>query len=516
MTFWTNRYSWSGLSVQLLFAVAFVGLPAGVNAAEEPADGKKAWAVATFECLGLYYDSPELGECQAQYRKESEEAWHKALSLVYCPRQHQYRGSVVGLTPDRKYHIRLECDGQKVEFSATTWSETFPVGKTTYLPGGLSDQPVRITESGTAEAWHLVTPTPGTKTVIDVFNFHDNCVEIAADYVIVRGLELRNATTSAVLIRKGVQHVVVEDCHMTRWGRLGGARSWGITNGSDSGVLADKGAGYLIIQRNLIENPRSGSNDWESGHPDGPQGISLFNTSGGNVIRYNTIRSTEDHGFNDGFGGGDNFSFAGSPNRDSDIYGNIICNCWDDAIESEGANMNVRIFSNYLDKTNQLVATAAVSMGPIYIFRNVFGQSRVSHQDQSGGFILKTAGGTRMITVNGQPVPGDLGRRYIFHNTALQPNGALNVFMPMVNGVSRNNIFRTRGKYMDTWPGSKVPPEAPPNDFRNDLTGDYHYVGSVQALFVPSERPGVVSLAGCRNGQGRQGRVFAQRKDFYS
>jgi hypothetical protein len=37
------------------------------------------------------------------------------------------------------------------------------------------------------------------------------------------------------------------------------------------------------------------------------------------IIRYNEIRSTEDHGYNDGISGRSNFSFQGSLNRDSDI-----------------------------------------------------------------------------------------------------------------------------------------------------------------------------------------------------
>ncbi|MBM3837130.1 MAG: right-handed parallel beta-helix repeat-containing protein [Verrucomicrobia bacterium] len=258
---------------------------------------------------------------------------------------------------------------------------------------------------------HLVTPAPGSKTVIDVFNLHDNCIEVTANYVVVRGLELKNAGQHAVLIRKGVQNVVVEDCRITGWGRVGGARVWGVFHGSDSAVYGESGSGGIVIQGNLIEHPRSGSNDWESGHPDGPQSISLVNSSGGNIIRYNTIRSTEDHGYNDGIGGASNFSFEGSPNRDSDIYGNIVANCWDDAIESEGANMNVRIWSNYLDKTFVFVATASTSKGPIYIFRNLFGTSRVSHQDASGGMIIKTAGPRRFLTLNGEQVPGDQGRR---------------------------------------------------------------------------------------------------------
>ena len=119
------------------------------------------------------------------------------------------------------------------------------------------------------------------------------------------------------------------------------------------------------------------------------RGSLCSNSSGGNIIRYNEIRSTEDHGYNDGIGGGSNFSFQGSPNRDSDIYGNIITNCWDDAIESEGANMNVRIWGNYIDKTFVFVATAVTSKGPLYIYRNVFASSRISHQDPSGGMIYQ-------------------------------------------------------------------------------------------------------------------------------
>src|SRR5690606_6986010 len=118
--------------------------------------------------------------------------------------------------------------------------------------------------------------------------------------------------------------------------------SFGYNGGNqDSGVQVRPGTRNITIQRNRIERPRGASNDWETGHPIGPQGISLRTTLGGHVIRYNEIWTTPDHGFNDGIGGGVNFSEAGNMNRDSDIYGNIITNAWDDAIECEGANTNV-------------------------------------------------------------------------------------------------------------------------------------------------------------------------------
>lgn len=441
-----------------------------------------ARAVATFESIGLYYKRAEAGQGTVRYRVAGQGEWRTGYPLVYDPREREYRGSLVGLNPDTRYEIVIEAGGERVRLEASTWSETIPVGATTFLPGGVAGEPLTIREGGTDKGWRLIAPEAGKKWVSDVFNLADNNIVVEADYVILRGLELKGAAQHAVLIKPGVQHVAIEDCHITGWGRIGGARVWGITHGSDSAIFAQAGAGHLVIQRNLIEHPRGGSNDWESGHPDGPQAISLINSSGGNVIRYNTIRSTEDHGYNDGIGGASNFSFEGSPNRDSDIYGNIISHCWDDAIESEGANANVRIWSNYIHHTFTHVATASTSMGPLYIFRNVFGSSRISHQDPSGGQMIKTGG--REVEVKGEKVSTLLGYRFIFHNTALQPNGALDVFSghELHNAVTRNNIFYSRGR---TYP---EPRGAPPNDFKNDLTGGYLGGGFVSSMFLSSER----------------------------
>jgi len=462
---------WHILALSLIIA-------ARVSAADAP-----AWAVPTFESLGVYYNcASDMGPATVRYRTVGAGEWREGYPLAYGPRERQYRGSLVGLTPDTLYEICVEAGGNRAEFRARTRSEVFPIGTTTYLPAGVTGETLVIREGGTEKGWRLITPEPGKKAVSDVFNLADHNVVVEAGHVILRGLELKGAAIHGVLIRPGVQNVVIEDCHITAWGRSGGARVWGIFQGSDSAIYAETGAGGLVIQRNLIENPRGGSNDWESGHPGGPQAISLHNSSGGNVIRYNTIRSSEDHGYNDGFGGGDNFSFQGSPNRDSDIHGNIIANCWDDAIESEGANANVRIWSNYLHHTFTHVASAATSMGPLYIFRNVFGSSRISHQDPSGGTMLKTGG--RDVEINGERASTLLGHRFIFHNTALQPNGALNVFSghEAHNTVTRNNIFYARGR---TYPESRG---EPPNDFKNDLTGSYLGGGLILSMFLPSER----------------------------
>jgi len=240
----------------------------------------------------------------------------------------------------------------------------------------------------------------------------------------------------------------------------------------------------IVIQRNRIHHPRYGANSWSWGHPAGPQGITLSYCGGNHVIRHNEITSDERHYFNDGIGGEDNFSDAGFPNRDSDIYGNVISHAWDDAIEAEGGNANVRIWGNYLDQTGTGVATTVTHFGPVYIFRNVYNRSLMKSErppdgDDRGPFAK--AGST--------PEFGN-GRRYVFHNTTLQPKGAGqyplgagsgisgNSKQPLTNTVSRNNLFDISKPH---WPAINEAGGSG-NDFDYDLSngkfGEKHGLSS--------------------------------------
>ncbi len=395
-------------------------------------------AVATYECIGLYFKSPDLGQCNVRFRQTGTSTPKQGYPLVYDLRDKEYRGSIVGLKPHTNYAVEITLDNGSHELTCKTRNDRFPIGKTTYLKGGVRSKPLVVTESGSAKGYHLITPADNSKATIDVRNAEDYTCVIDANYVIVRGVEFKNAAIGGLLIKSKRHDNVIEDCRFTFWGRIGGPKTYGNQGNTDSAIYAQRGSGNLTIQRNLIEHPRGASNDWDTGHPAGPQAITLINSSGGNVIRYNEIRSTEDHGFNDAIGGASNYSFEGSPNRDSDIYGNIIANVWDDAIESEGANMNVRIWNNYIEKTFQHIATACTSKGPLYIFRNVFGESRRTHRDPLGGSMIKV----------GERNEFGGGRKFVFHNTAIQPRGAFNVFSGHVNPntVTRNNIFDCPGR----------------------------------------------------------------------
>ena len=468
--------------------IAFFMVNAGFSQAPA-SESPNPYAVATYECASVYWKTPEAGACRIRYRKANSGSWKNGLDLVYDSLDGEYRGSIINLMPDSDYEAELSTSSSKSQIKFRTRNDNFPVGKITVLPEGETDKAVIITESGTPEAYHLVMVPANSKSVLNLKNVYDNGIEIDADYVIIRGVEIRNAKANGIRIRRDRHDIVVEQCYITFWGRLGGPISYGNRTGNmDSGIFAENGTWNLTIQRNLIEEPRGASNDWEDGHPAGPQGITVLQSKGGNVIRYNDIVSTEDHGFNDAIGGGANFSRVGNMNRDSDIYGNILTNVWDDAIESEGANMNVRIWGNYINLYTMAITTACVSMGPVYMFRNVMGESRRQHRDTNGGSLFKT--GDR----------GEFGggRRIIFHNTALQPEGAFSVIGRDPNCMTRNNIFNVPGRLVpdaetkpvsdfdyDYFPGTAKGHALEKNSININRTTPGLYVTSARLEFYP-------------------------------
>ena len=112
----------------------------------------------------------------------------------------------------------------------------------------------------------------------------------------------------------------------------------------------------LVVQRCKLHHPTFDGSTWYEPtyptHTRGPQCISLFNTAGNHVIRYNECYSDLEHMYNDVIGGGSNGSFRGSPGHDSDIYGNLVSHCWDDGLEVEGGNRNVRVWDNYITQSH--------------------------------------------------------------------------------------------------------------------------------------------------------------------
>ena len=420
--------------------------------------------------------------------------------MWYDTRNSECRGSIVQLSSGTNYEVQFALPGQSPsrQLAAATWSETFPVASTVSVPSG--SQPLNITKGGTAAGYVLYTPAASTTATIDVGNASATDITISAPYVIVRGLTLKGAQSDAIKIADSAHDVVIEDNDISGWGRSTGSNSSGgyqIGVNMDSGIHAvcsTQNMVRVIVQRNRIHDPRYGANSWTDGHPMGPQALSFESCGGNHVIRQNEIYSTTGHYFNDGLGGAENFSNVGFPNADSDIYRNKISQTWDDGIEAEGGDKNIRIWGNYCDQTATCVATTVVAVGPAYIFRNVYNRSRtleassLDSDDRNGFAKSGDAGG-----FGG-------GRRYIFHNTLLQAtqSGVTNGLgaaygisgtgssQLISNTVSRNNIYQT-------WKSSyaAIQQAGASNDFGYDL-----YNGSAGATETSGIQGTPIYLAG--------------------
>jgi hypothetical protein len=442
-----------------------------------PAGQAPASAVPTFHCIGLSW-SPLGGSrdnvCQVRYRPGGSTAWKEALPLWYDDRTvaeypRGYRGSIVNLVPGTAYEIKLKLSktGTEKDLTAKTWSQEFPIAETVYLPAGTTHQTFAITESGTPDGYILYTAPP-EGSVIDVSHGQNYCLTVNASYVIIRGLNLKGAREYGIRL-DDCHDVIIEQCDISDWGSTEddgwGNRSAAIRSFSNK-------LRRIIVQRNKLHHPYSDTNSWteyrakySSYHPRGAIAVGFADSAGNHVIRYNEIYSAEGHYFEDCISGGPKF-----PNRDSDIYGNYIAHCWDDAIEAEDDDCNIRIWGNFIEWAFVKIAIAPVSVGPMYIWRNVGGVGRQDDlhswdETERGGFLKTDDGG---------------GKIYVFHNTVLQPQQPAGVQFPlgcsrglgwggrMFNVMSRNNILHVcNPKYPSIKDSTGVT--------YHDALGDYDY-----------------------------------------
>jgi Right handed beta helix region/Secretion system C-terminal sorting domain len=384
----------------------------------------------------LWFDSREVGVGTMGHRPPNE-----------------YRGSIVGLRPGTAYHILLKAGSAKNEFIVSTWSETFPEGADVKVVN--ARKTLIIATSGSPDGYRLYSAGPGQTATIDVRDSADNCIYINAAYIIVRGLTLKGASQDAILLGPNAHDVIIENNDITGWGAIG-------SGSNNQASIRIKGFSYdashierVIVQRNKIHHPRDKSNSWDDGgHPLGPNGINFEHAGGNHVIRYNEIYSDTAHYFMDGIGGADNFTFDGFPNANSDVYGNKVSQCYDDGLEIEGGDCNVRIWNNFTDYTFTSIACATNSIGPLYIFRNVSNVSQRSPVNASAGTIdNEDRGPFNKCGSQDSSVRG--GRTYLFHNTILQPmqngytyprgmgGGPVDNGGPVRNIFSRNNIWQT-------------------------------------------------------------------------
>jgi len=492
------------------------GIP-GVSEVKAPMDISEhgPHAVPTFECVGLSWRTREGSShnpCRVRYRAKGEDAWREAMDLWFDPnpyeakrdsyhfgdddrRSYEYRGSIVHLRPDTAYEVELALarSGTKRTLTFRTWSEQLQVKAEREV--SRDGDTFEITEGGSAEDGYVVYTLP-KGTVRTSANRDEPNVRVKAPYVILRGLRLVGGKHGIEL--GDVHHVVVEDCDISGWGRTAGPEGYG-ENLNAAVYSKSVKLEHIVVQRCALHHPASNSNSWmqervrsdggKTFHPMGPQGIAFRGGRGRYVIRHNHIHSDKEHMFNDGMGETRNFSFRGFPNRDSDIYGNRVSHCWDDALEIEGANINVRVWGNAVDRTYVALAAATTSQGPLYLWRNVAWRGW-----KGGGDDAESYKAGPLLKLGNENVRWVRGKIYVLHNTIHQPPArpGHKTTCGMRAGLictgrtkrqwqitSRNNILHLR---TDNGRAIYEPFKHPTNDFDHDMTnGQFHFASGQEA-----------------------------------
>lgn len=260
---------------------------------------------------------------------------------------------------------------------------------------------------------------------------------IQGNYVHIKNITVNHYQYSAVYCYGTYHHIVIDGVNT-------GTRNFTFqgTTGSSDGTPA--GPYNITIRNCTIEERTTFQSLWYSLAPGYNTFIKLKDTGGHFIIYNNTI--TGNGLFMDGIGGEDNDDIFDGPHRDTDIYNNTISNCWDDAMELEGGQMNLRYWGNTINQTygRMGVGHAAISLGPVYGFRNIFNQVRDS--------TWKTGGGNSYSP--------SMGYVFLYHNTiyhtydAAHPSYGCGICgfgntQYFQNWTVKNNIFHVEKRWTE-------------------------------------------------------------------
>jgi hypothetical protein len=405
-------------------------------------------------------------------------------TTIANPFKNQWRGSIVGLSANTEYEVEVtyyDDDGVSgtnpatdtittrrgsvplgtgtAYYVATTGSDSYDgtedypfqtiqkaadkvkAGDTVYIKAGTYYEKVTITASGTAGNYITFLPYGDGDVVIDGQSTQEYGMAIGVSgivgtgsgtqqgghYVRVSGLEIINSKYAGINV--GGDNVYVDNCEITNFNQDDDQNADHRTSGI---TVNDWGAANMNIRNNTIVR--------NIGTPgfDAPMGIHIRNENadegGGHIIADNQI-ACSNRQIRDGIGGLPNFAYTGSLYRDSDIYDDYIEGVYDDAIESEGGNINVRIWGNTLkDPYTVGLGIGSTIIGPLYVFRNV-----VTGFGENEGAAIKMGHESS-------------GTTYLYHNTVYTTylaNGPSDSagYNGIGNVISRKNIYQV-GRYV--------------------------------------------------------------------
>jgi hypothetical protein len=376
-----------------------------------------------------------------RYRAANTTEWLQALPLFRVrpetvagrsvPRQ--LSGSVLDVRPDTSYQVEVvvqDPDGGGSTLTATIHTLPIPPANPA------APRPISVTDVAglnnalrTVRAGDVITLQPGTYNVQSLF--------LAADGAAANPIILRGASQTGVILDGGN----CGDCNVIEiYGSYITLESLTIRNAFQAVRFQTAGARGNVLRRLLISNVANGVNgrdnqqqfyygdnvvegrlqfplvyDSDNGANGDSYGFALYGA--GHAVAHNRIS---------GFANSITFRQPGA--RAVDIYGNDILYCYDDAIELDSTEGNVRAFRNRVTNSYTALSVQPVYGGPAYIVRNT-------------GYNIKYE--QIKFHSNASNPPQHPSGVLVYHNTFVSPTRALTVLSPLpnYNSVLMNNLF---------------------------------------------------------------------------
>lgn len=342
-----------------------------------------------------------------EYKAASSSTWLPAFTPfidrrvtiggVTNPYSYQARGSIVGLTADTSYNVRItfsDPDGvsgtNPVSCTISTLDPTPPSGSgTTYnatssttlnsalaaiVPGDVINlsaattyNAFTISRSGDAAHWITVKCT-NASAVINGTSVTQN-IAVSANYIIIQDCIVPSSDQSGIVIGSGQNHVLVQNMTFQNIAAI----CTPTTPYDAGGVTIGAGSSDIYAVNNTILSPALNTPGCTSSPSyDSPgTGIQWYDGVTTIVVTGNTIGP----GFRDAIST-DNGNYT---SENTDIGENVMTGYKDDGPESKGSSVNARIWGNTMNITtagygNSCVATnvnsTTIQYGPIYVYRN--------------------------------------------------------------------------------------------------------------------------------------------------
>jgi hypothetical protein len=404
-----------------------------------------------------------------RYRQAGSATWQTGLPLY---RVHtdvifgytafpQFSGSVFDLRPNTTYDVELrarDADGSVDQvFTLTATTRTMPADAVSPRTVSVSTTAQLQTALASALAGDVITLAPGTyignfginnsgsatnpivirgtssaSTILDGQGCVGcNILEVYGSYTHVENLTLRNAERAIRFQATGEVANVVRRVHIQN---------------TTMGISGRSGQFDFYIADNILEGrllwPLVYTSD--GGAHSNDDGIQV--TGFGMVIAHNQVS-----------GYGDAMKNGQSGARSLDVYGNDVLWTYDNAIELDESEGNVRAMRNRFTNCSTPLSVQPVHAGPAYIVRNVV----VNTMDEQ----IKFHG------LNVGSPPEQPNGILVYHNTFVSPQKELQVQTPIGSHhfALENNLFVGPA----TLPARAVNWDAPVFDGTFDYNGYY-------------------------------------------